>query len=212
MKHLSLILLFSLLHLHLFAQKTPEEHVNANAIKIDPLRLLGADFPLVYERKIIPRIAAEVEAGPTFSGWRFSKRYGKIHPYDASRIIGKYGFLATVALRYYPLANGTGLRKFYLSPKVSYCTFNTDAIDSYSETTYYEEYRNEYIQAALNIGWQAWYAKHFAVDYYIGGGMSWNSYAFRLSSADDGGFINPWYNQKEAVFTLNVGIKLSVGW
>ena len=158
-----------------FGEEANKEKDIRNIIKVDPLLFLFGDIPLFYERTLNSKFSVEVGVGfTTRDYWKGTLGSYAYSSFEEERVKHIPHPSFKLAGRFYPA--GYAPEEFYLALEYSYRAHEEEISKKEGITRISKETINSeriFNEFKLILGSQgAWgYSNHFALDYYIGGGI-----------------------------------------
>lgn len=191
---------------------------NTSVIKFSPTQLLAGEINFSFEKQLSKQTSFEIGAGPTISNIAlgdgggnhyFDPMYGS-YAYETSGV----GFFAEAGYRFYPLDETEALNRFYLSPVVKFKLMNFGLEDAAGELPN-RDGSDMRLNFAMNVGYQVWLSKSFAMDFYTGLGIGYQQVQ---SYFPEYAFVNPDYvftwkdnSYSQARYVFNFGVKVGIG-
>ncbi len=201
------------------AKKPVRLNDNVGVFKFSPTQLLAGEINFSYEKQFSRYSSFEIGAGPTISNIAFGDNGGNHviqgiggggYAYQTSRV----GMFVEAAYRYYPLDDTEALNRFYLSPVLKFRVMNFGLEDASGllSATQGSDMRMNF---AMNIGYQWWLSKSFAIDLFGGMGIGYQEVtsSFPESVYVDNNWITQWIDNSRsgARYVFNFGVKVGIG-
>lgn len=162
-------------------------------LKYCPTQLVAGEFNFSYEQRLARMVSLELEIGPTISqfGLNFGNQQlwqGDIWGFDAvdDNANAAIGFHASLAPRFYPMAQENDMRGLYISPVFKYRRYNYTNEDMNGML---DDARSNIDQLILrfNMGFQFWPGNgHFSLDMFFGVGLS----TYNIKGQNVNSFVN----------------------
>lgn len=191
---------------------------NTSVIKFTPTQLLAGEINFSFEKQIGKQTSFEISAGPTISNVAVGDGYGNhyIEPIYGSYALEKsgLGFFTEVGYRFYPLDGTEALNRFYLSPVMKFKLMNFGLEDAAGQLPN-RDGSDMRLNFAMNVGYQVWLSKSFAMDFYAGLGIGYQKeetyYPTYTYVGPD--YISAWTDNSytQARYVFNFGVKVGIG-
>lgn len=191
---------------------------NTSVIKFTPTQMLAGEINFSFEKQLSKQTSFEIGLGPTISNIAVGDGTGN-HYFDP--MYGGYtietsglGFFAEAGYRFYPLDETEALNRFYLSPVLKYKLMNFGLEEASGELPK-REGSDMRMNFALNVGYQVWLSKSFAMDFYTGLGIGFQqveSY-FPVYNYVGTEYQYEWVDNSysQARYVFNFGVKVGIG-
>jgi hypothetical protein len=183
---------------------------NSWALKFDVVKMMRGEMNFSLEKRMTDRLSLEYGLGLTISevdylsNFHFGGGYG-------TKANSNFGFLASLATRYYPLEDYKVFNRFYVSPMLKFANFNTNYVYEGAESTYSKNGYQNKGSFTFNFGIQSWVSSTFAMDFYLGLGLGYyNNVSY---SMDYNGVDQVWqtYKSSGANYVFTTGLKVAIG-
>lgn len=191
--------------------------------KFDMATMVTGQYKFGVEQRISDKSSVEFELGATLSDIGFFNDHSTIYPTNGSgtKTVSKFGFVTSLAWRYYPLDEVPALNKFYISPKISFRNYNTgyemDPTYSYGATADAQTGHRNMTRFMMMMGKQYWLSSTFCLDVYAGLGLGNTSYSY-YSIYSEYDYTTQTYKPVSKRYTENnnsvvfeCGLKLGIG-
>ena len=190
---------------------------NTSVFKFSPTQMLVGEINISFEKQISKNSSFEISAGPTISNIALGNvnnhlfdAFGGNYAYETSAI----GMFVEVGYRYYPLEETEALNRLYLSPVLKYKVKNFGLNDASGELSPTKG-SDTRVNFSMNLGYQLWMSKTFAMDFYAGLGIGYQQVEtyYPENVYVDPNWVNQWRDNSSsgARYVFNLGVKVGIG-
>lgn len=198
------------------AKKEVRMNDNTSIIKFTPTQMLVGEINFSFEKQLSKHTSFEIGAGPTISNIALGEVGNHFFdPFGANTFqTSKLGLFVEASYRYYPLDETEALNRFYLGPVMKFRMMNFGLNDG-SEVLPPTTGSDMRLNFAMNIGYQWWLSKSFAIDLFGGMGIGYQEVtsSFPESVYVDNNWITQWADNSRsgARYVFNFGVKVGIG-